>query len=445
MSKTAAGTIGQSASAPVPGRLGLLGFCATVLVFLAVGRFTDFVPFLRGLPLVKVVAALAVLALLFERVPGMSAQGWKTPIARNSLLLLLMTVVSVLFSIWKSKSLEFVLDADPVLVLIFLVVSRVATSWLGLKRVLAALAFCGVVLAVVAVASYGGGRAAVQAWYDTNDLAYVLDTLLPVAFALSHVYGGRARLFWLAACGLFVVVIVLTGSRGGVIGLVLLLIGFLFLGTGEGPRRHIGKTLFKSALWGVVACAIVAISWPYLPAVTQERLQSLTNLGSDYNMEAGNTDSRVDIWKRGLTQLAGRPIGFGVGTYMAVDGRTGGVYHTAHNSVVLVLVELGVIGGLLFLRQYRLAWRSLKDKLAALHAGLAADGTRTPAIAGQAAIAGCLRMTLIGNFAAGFFLSQSYSFLLWSIFAAISGFCVLPSGAELPVSGSRSAPAQRSS
>jgi O-antigen ligase len=101
-----------------------------------------------------------------------------------------------------------------------------------------------------------------------------------------------------------------------------------------------------------------------------------------------------------------------MGTAPAVDGLFGGGhYMTAHNSLVQVLVELGLLGLILYMTAYYRAWRGLAAVRAA-HRELP-----TPEGAKLSLYARALGIALAGNFAAGFFLSQGYSGLLWMLIA----------------------------
>lgn len=411
--------VAAGVAAKQDGATGLLGWSAVLLILLVVGRVIDFVPGMEGLPLVKVAVVLALVALVTDKSSRYTQAGWKTPLAKIGLALAVLAALSLLFSIWKSQTLQEITGQEVLLVVLFLVVARVATSWRMTLLVIQTMALCGAILAVVAALSYSGGRAAVHSWYDTNDLAYVLVTLLPITATVMRMATGWKKWFWRLQLALFVYVIIITGSRGGAIALACVALLYLLVGDMPFVRKNVGAAVVKSLAAVAAIAVLLAVAWPHLPAETRERLQSIGDLGSDYNMEKGNTDSRTDIWKRGLGELARRPIGFGLGTYPAVDGRTGGVYHTAHNSVVLALVELGVVGGLLYLWLYRAAWVLLGRVMRAVPGEDDPDyGTARD----RAILAASLRIALIGNFAAGFFLSMTYSFILWTLWALISGF-----------------------
>ena len=84
-----------------------------------------------------------------------------------------------------------------------------------------------------------------------------------------------------------------------------------------------------------------------------------------------------------------------------------------HNSFIQTLVELGVIGLILFLRMYWLCWRTLgqtRTRLLASPDGSAKWGE-------QVLFARTLQCALAGNAVAGFFLSMAWSTTLWLLFA----------------------------
>ena len=111
-------------------------------------------------------------------------------------------------------------------------------------------------------------------------------------------------------------------------------------------------------------------------------------------------------------------IGYGLGTFPMVDGTRGGQWRTAHNSLLQLSVELGILALFFYLRAYLKTWGSLK-KIDSLPPPAAADGIIDPRMLARA-----LRWSLVGNFCAGFFLSQAYSNTLWTLIAASSALVV---------------------
>src|SRR5260370_32538142 len=131
-------------------------------------------------------------------------------------------------------------------------------------------------------------------------------------------------------------------------------------------------------------------------------------------MEPMDKDSRSAIWERGCTAAVRRPVGYGVNTFQMVDVRMGGKFRAPHNSYLEVLVELGFLGVLLFIRMYVLSWRALQRVRQSLLAVAPSEEHDQVLV-----FARMLQVALAGNAVSGFFLSMSYSTLLWVLFAAV--------------------------
>jgi O-antigen ligase len=139
-------------------------------------------------------------------------------------------------------------------------------------------------------------------------------------------------------------------------------------------------------------------------------MATLLDLSHDYNAGA-STASRSAIWARNAGAVWSRPIGFGLGTSEYVDGKTGGAYRAIHNSFVEAFVELGVLGLALFCGSYLVTLRQL-GRVSSLGRGAPEDEWARASLYARA-----LRIALAGNMVAGFFLSQTYSQLLWTVIA----------------------------
>jgi len=101
------------------------------------------------------------------------------------------------------------------------------------------------------------------------------------------------------------------------------------------------------------------------------------------------------------------------GTTRVVRGATIAVRHQPYLEAA---VELGVVGLILFLRMYILAWRGLQRA----RARLIARGSLSQDQQEQVVFARVLQFSLIANAVAGFFLSMTYATVLWTIF----GICM---------------------
>lgn len=402
----------------VPGEARGLTICYSVFLLIAVGRVHELVPSLRSLPIAKVAMALAVIQLLvkWRQLPKLPAIG--VPLARNAGFLVALAILLTPVSIWPGASVAFLYQELPVLAATVILSFKVSGNWRQLQNVGRMLVVSALLLALSALAGFQGGRASSGTGaYDPNDLAYVLVSVLPIAisFALNSKTTIRRVLNVTLAITL-VVATLLTSSRGGFFGLLAVL-GFMVLrpirrpplqGT-TGKMRRIIPSLF-----GVLVLA--AVIWPNLPFDTRARLASVIMLGSDYNMDADNSHSRSNIWRRNANAVLHRPIGFGINSFPMVDIRTGGQFKAAHNSYLEALVELGFVGFVLFVRVYTLSWRILGSVRRALLAAPHNDERDAMLV-----FARMLQAALLGSAVAGFFLSMAYSSLLWTLVGTTLG------------------------
>jgi O-antigen ligase len=256
------------------------------------------------------------------------------------------------------------------------------------------------------------GRAGYLGGYDPNDLAFVLVALLPIVVAFALICTGWKR--WLcmgiACCSLFVTL--LTVSRGGLLGLAtdLALIS-LFL-TPKGAHSPKKRRVWTRTTRVFVLGAVFTVAWLSVPESAREQLSTIMSVSSDYNVTSDQ--GRLVIWERNLPLVAKRPWGYGAGASPAVDGRlAGGRYRALHNMYLEVLVELGIVGFVLFLMTFIRAWRALLPS-SRHNAGsneLASENEEV------AQFARALAIGFAGVAVSGFFLSVSYSNVLWLLVA----------------------------
>jgi hypothetical protein len=378
-----------------------------------VGKVGDWVPGLSSIPLVKIaylIAAISAYTGAGRTLAPVEVRSSK--ITRAALIFLALAIASFVFSIYKSSTVSngfYVL----ILILTLMLVLRVAQNLWDVRKLMLGFAAAGVSLSIGLVLNYHGGRAFINDNFDPNDIAYALDTILPLVLALRQ---RLSRLGWLlmnAFAVVIVLAILLTGSRGGAVGLCVVMAAGTAFPLGRDARGALKKFSLRPTL---VRCAIlvltVALAWGYLPADTQQRMATLLDLSNDYNADATENGSRLLIWKQDIAMVWKRPIGYGLGSAELVDGLAGGQYRTAHNSFIQVLVELGVLGLLIYLHVIYTTWKEL-GRVIRTGQDLAADEEEQKA----ALYARALRTALLGNLAAGFFLSQAYSAGLWMLLA----------------------------
>lgn len=248
----------------------------------------------------------------------------------------------------------------------------------------------------------GEGRFTYGEMFDPNDLAYFTLCFMP----LNLLFISRDNPFWirLACLGSFSIstlLILMTGSRGGMLGIGVAGILILVLKT-----KTIGFFL-KSVL---VALCFILLN--YSPMDT-ERFMTLFSIQEDYNVT--DETGRVAIWTLGLKSMIKNPLtGVGVGCFgnaVGLDRAERGAYtvrwQTAHNSAVQIGTETGVIGLTLFLllcgNVFMIFHRGKKS----------AESLKLVKICEMGFVG------FAGMFVSAMFLSQAYS-LYWAFYVVFS-------------------------
>ncbi len=167
---------------------------------------------------------------------------------------------------------------------------------------------------------------------DPNALAATMAISIPVAVAAALYF--RSKLVQLGLWGLsagMVYLIAITGSRGGLLAFLGVLVGaFLFAR--------------QKALVATVAIVVLVGGWFMLPDQYQDRYATLVD-AEDMN---DTSSGRIDIWEAGLSMIVNRPIlGVGAGAFRwaAASGAFGyGRFMQAHNLFIQIAATTGLIG-----------------------------------------------------------------------------------------------------
>lgn len=391
--------------ADVKANPAVYGIVSIILVY--IGRIQELFPFLDNLHIGKFVVILGL--LLLASVPKVSRNGISVfpPLVKILLLLIFFMIASIPFGVHPTYSFDSFLDFSKTLVLLYILlkavntVKELALVFWGVALTLFVLGFKTVMLERV-------GRLAVSSTYDPNDLAFVMVSLLPIVYFLAKEEKTMAkRLFLYATLALSVMTVILTVSRGGFIGFLVISVAIL---------KKESVSIKKS----IVPLAIIAgmFIW-FAPQEYWDRMYTTFD-NSDYNYSNQTGGGRMEVWKRGLTIMKENPVlGVGFNCFAVAEGLShGGLgkWSTAHNSFVQVGAELGVIGLFLFSKLIFESVRSIR--------------VLREEVKNKNIISGCLpdsymsaiEISFYGYLAAGFFLSQGYSTILY-ILVSLTAIC----------------------
>ncbi|MGO8673268.1 MAG: O-antigen ligase family protein [Capsulimonadaceae bacterium] len=179
--------------------------------------------------------------------------------------------------------------------------------------------------------------------YDPNDLALLAGIVIPVAVYLainkqnSHPLVRLSNYLYPFGA---VAVIILTGSRGGLMAAVP---AFLLCAA----RFRIVPAKWKAVLAAVIAGAAFMVSHVDIGQQTARLSTAVDSMTNDH------LTGRADVWRGGWTAYQKHPLlGVGGGAFPTAAFAYSGEYEepklVAHNTYLSVLVELGPIGVILF-------------------------------------------------------------------------------------------------
>ena len=297
-----------------------------------------------------------------------------------------------------------------VVVLFFVVYSAVRTAGdlLVVSAAFVAGAFLVTVLSLVSGQSASGGRLSGGGEFDPNFLAAMLVAAFVLAgFMLTAVRRPLARFALVVAMTTFVVAMVLTESRGALVGgAAALVAGCIVAGPARG--RIVGATLVLVSV-GIVYFTTLA------PATLQERVT---------NISAEGSSGRSDSWQVAFRMAQDNPVaGVGLGNFRLVqvdyvsdrinllrasyllDDRL-----VTHNTYLGLASELGAIGIVLLLAIVVLT----------LGSGLDALSTCRERTCLTCALARGLVAAMIGLLTAYVFLSGEYEKQLWLLLGLVA-------------------------
>jgi O-antigen ligase len=170
---------------------------------------------------------------------------------------------------------------------------------------------------------------------NPNDLALNLAAFLPLA--LMYVKRPGPVLMRLVSAGiacLMLVVVVLTKSRGGLLGTIAMLIVFLL----------VSRSLTPGMLLALVVAGMLI-----LPALPQSFLSRMATITEGETDPGGSREERKQLLKNAWAVFLEYPLtGVGAGQFQTVElnGRT--LWRETHNAPLQVATELGIFGAIAF-------------------------------------------------------------------------------------------------
>ena len=193
---------------------------------------------------------------------------------------------------------------------------------------------------------------AVGLFPDPHMLSFYLGLIFPFSLAL-FLFERRRRFLWLVVSGLLLIILLLTFSRGGYLGLAAALLVLVALGW---PRFSQAAKKLLAASGLLAAALLVLFGAPVLGRLT-----------SSFDLAEGSNLGRLAVWQESWAVIKDSPlVGVGLGNYPATVDFSGPYRSavTSHNLYLDLWAEIGVLGlavwFLVIFGAAQCAWRQLK-------------------------------------------------------------------------------------
>lgn len=374
--------------------------------FVHIGRPQDIFPFLFKLHLGKIFAGLTILTY-FTHVKRVNPKILIMPEVKLFIALVLLMILSGPFGVYPGLSFHFLTGDFYKSIIYFLILVKVLTTIKDVERLACTIVISAVAMALAAVCTGQGqlGRVSVGRMYDPNDFAMMLVTSLPFVLFFFLRSKGLKKVVSGGSVILVLLGIILTQSRGGFIGLGVVITAFSF-------SRGYEKQVFRKTALVVLLCFLFCglASENYW-----DRIQTMWT-GDDQG------SGRVILYKRSLKLMLENPVlGTGVGCFGSAYGRAlenkkfesvGNVYDrkwkAAHNTFLQIGVELGFPGLAIYLILIYYAIRNFNETKRLAKQNWSRDTYE---------LAGMFKISLIGFLVCSFFLTHAYAATFYLILA----------------------------
>ena len=330
-------------------------YAIAALIMTYVWRLQDVVPALGVARPVALLLAVGVLTAVFRPDAASGLQRLRSPVLIHLALLLALAVAGAAFSLDPGGTLRFVVWSlvPTALLAAFTAFGARALEdieWIVLATLVGAVGYTLLMYATQPLDESGRWTELVH--YNSNGLALLLVGLVPPTFYFMRPGERSARRYFAAACFLlFTAAIARTGSRGGFLGLGVVVVYLL------ATYRVLPGRLRRWGALGAVLLLLVAGGPRYW-----ERLRTMLEPSRDYNWSGAEYTGRGELWRRAIGYIERRPIvGVGANGFQTAERELSEVARrramagrrvealVTHSSYIQVAAELGLVGLVLFL------------------------------------------------------------------------------------------------
>lgn len=396
-----------------------LMYAVGLLLFAYVWRVQDAFPILGKLQLPLLSLGVAGILYVTNRHPWRRPLQLRHTILYLSLGILALMLIGVPTSLWPGHSLSFALKTYVSNLLFMAVTAASIRSVADVEFYARTNLYGGLFYAMMVNLFFkvgADGRLGGLVYYDANDFALVMVATLPFAvYLLKFGRTGFRRAMGLLALGLIMLALVKSGSRGGFLGMIVVMAYILL------RYRAIPSTTRLFVAVAGILLAVMIGSDKYW-----EQMSTILHPTADYNWT--DPQGRRAVWSRGMGYVAQNPVfGLGVGAYPVAEGTISAIgqqrasmgqgfkWSVAHNSYLETAAELGIPGLILFVGLFVVSFTALKK--------VRPGGMYGPGIgAREKALAQMLIGSLVGFGVSGIFVSAEYFSYLYFLLGVVLGF-----------------------
>lgn len=393
----------RATARPAPAKISVAFGLLAIYVFLVYLRpyeYASLAPAFKGVPLVPVLLLSMLITWIATVRKCFDAAQFPLSIG-----LMVWVPLSVAATGWIGGAIEQFSGFTPIIVF-FLIAATTIDTPARLKRLFFIIGLVSTVIAVHGIEQsqheigWSGAKLIqdrityVGFLNDPNDLALFLLVSIPMVLSFLHRRGSAfLAVLGLAATAAMLYSVYLTNSRGAVVALAAMATVFSVF------RYGLKKSLFLTP----VLLAVIIVASP-------GRI-------SEISADEASASGRIEAWYDGFQMLKSNPI-FGVGKAQFVEHHV----RTAHNSFVLALAELGLVGYFCWFSMIAVSGRMLITLLRTeIRTGENDLPSDIAAREEHRRLARVLLYSLAGFCVAAFFLSRSYTITLYLLVAMIVG------------------------
>lgn len=318
-----------------------------------IGRPQDIFPFIGKLYPGYLIFIILSLSILIKLKIDYNQRILNNKIAKTAFMYFSLMYLSIIWAEIQSISYEFLITFINT-ILYFYCFCKYPFTKHAIMRQLGALVIIVLFYSILAIMKKDEmERVFVGNMYDPNDIALIFVSSLPLIYLLMNMERKIVnKIIPIITMIIAIISIILTKSRGGLLGLIVMFISILLM------KMDLNKVRFNLTKI-LTLCAILLIFMIASSNAYWERMRTITE-GSDQG------SGRVSLWLRALEMTQEKMfLGVGIKNFTSSYGYrlkykrfrntpsrdewTPNAWATAHNSYILVAAELGLIGVILFI------------------------------------------------------------------------------------------------